>query len=129
MNRFRLLALFILPLAGCAKDATPDNRTAATQKAAPTSTKTAAKSDEEEIKESLAALSPEDRKLAEAQKYCANATKSRLGSMGTPEKVMVKDTPVFVCCGHCKKGVLEDPDKTLAKVEELKKQAADEATK
>ena len=44
----------------------------------------------------------------------------RLGSMGTPIKLMIKDKPVFICCGGCKKKAEADADKTLAKVEELK---------
>ena len=32
----------------------------------------------------MAKLSPEDRKEAEAQKYCAAMADNRLGSMGTP---------------------------------------------
>lgn len=73
-----------------------------------------------EIEASLAKLSPEDRKIAAAQKYCAVATESKLGSMSTPVKVMVKDQPVFLCCKGCQKRALADPDKTLATVAKLK---------
>jgi len=72
------------------------------------------------VQAALAKLDPADRKLAEQQKFCANDTESRLGSMGAPVKVMVKDQPVFVCCGSCRKAVLKDPDKTLAAVKKLK---------
>src|SRR4051812_32238730 len=51
-----------------------------------------------EIRESLAKLSAEDRKLAEAQKWCAIEDESRLGSMGVPMKILVKGEPVFLCC-------------------------------
>jgi hypothetical protein len=44
--------------------------------------------------------------------------------MGVPFKVMVKDQPVFLCCEHCKKSAVANPDKTLAKVEELRKKSA-----
>jgi hypothetical protein len=71
------------------------------------------------IKAALAKLSPEDRALAEAQKLCPE-TDELLGSMGTPLKVMVKDQVVFLCCKSCEKPALKDPDKTLAKVKELK---------
>jgi hypothetical protein len=89
-----------------------------------------AKADPEaEIRENLAPLSAEDRKLVEAQKYCA-VSKERLGGeMGTPVKIMVKDQPVFLCCGSCKKDALADPDKTLASVAKLKEKAAEEAKK
>ena len=44
--------------------------------------------------------------------------------VGTPVKVMVKDQPVFLCCKSCRKKALADPDKTLAKVKQLKEKAA-----
>lgn len=78
--------------------------------------------DDAAVQESLAKLSAEDRKLAEAQGYCANEPESKLGSMGVPLKVMVKGQPVFVCCDDCSKHVLEDPEKTLATVETLRAQ-------
>jgi hypothetical protein len=75
------------------------------------------------VKSALAKLSPEDRALAEEQKYCASEPENRLGSMGPPVKVMVKDQPVFVCCKGCKDDVLKDPDKTLKQVAALKAKA------
>jgi hypothetical protein len=65
-------------------------------------------------------LSPEDRKLVDAQEWCAVNSDERLGVMGAPVKVMIKDQPVFLCCAGCKTAALKDEDKTLAKVEELK---------
>ena len=65
-------------------------------------------------------LSPEDRKEAEAQKFCAVMKTSLLGSMGTPIKLDVKGQPVFVCCAGCKSKALKNPDKTLATVAKLK---------
>src|SRR5438067_918109 len=53
------------------------------------------------IPDEVAKLDPEDRKLAEAQRWCAVNTDKPLGSMGKPYKVMVKDQPVFLCCEHC----------------------------
>jgi hypothetical protein len=84
---------------------------------------------EKEIKANLAKLSPEDRKLAEAQKYCAVENDDRLGEMGVPIKIMLKDQPVFLCCKGCKKEAEKDPDKTLAKVKELKAKARAEEKK
>ena len=78
------------------------------------------------IQAALAKLSPEDRALAEEQKYCPNEPDTRLGSMNTPVKVMVKGQPVFVCCAGCKDDVLKDPDKTLKTVAELKAKAKTE---
>jgi hypothetical protein len=83
-------------------------------------------SDDEEagIKASLAKLAPEDQKLAEAQRFCAVEEENRLGSMGVPVKVMIKEQPVFLCCKGCVKSAQKDPDLTLAKVQELKSKTA-----
>jgi hypothetical protein len=84
---------------------------------------------EAKIKEALDQLDPADRKLALEQKYCAVQTKNRLGSMGKPIKVMVKDEPVFLCCKSCMKEATDEPDKTLASVKNLKTANADTAAK
>ncbi len=68
---------------------------------------------------------PDDKALAEAQGYCPAMPDTKLGEMGPPVKVLVKgkdgkEEPVFVCCKGCKRKVLADPDKALAKVAELK---------
>jgi hypothetical protein len=68
----------------------------------------------------MAELSPEDRKEAEAQKFCAVMNTSLLGSMGAPLKLDVKGQPVFVCCAGCKSKALKNPDETLATVAKLK---------
>jgi hypothetical protein len=68
----------------------------------------------------LEKLDPEDRKLAEAQEWCAVQDKKPLGSMGKPLKIMVKGQPVFLCCEGCEETAQANADKTLAKVEELK---------
>jgi hypothetical protein len=88
-----------------------------------------AKEQEAKIKENLAKLSDDDRKLAEAQKWCAIETDDLLGSMGVPVKVIVKEQPVFLCCKSCTKQAQADPDKTLATVKELKAKAAKKADK
>ncbi|HEV3258787.1 MAG TPA: hypothetical protein VG013_18090 [Gemmataceae bacterium] len=81
------------------------------------------------VRANLAKLSPEDRKLAEQQKFCAVEDDSRLGEMGTPLKIMVKDQPVFVCCKGCVKQAQEDPEQTLARVKELRAQNKDRPAK
>ncbi|HMO15784.1 MAG TPA: hypothetical protein PKD64_16390 [Pirellulaceae bacterium] len=73
-----------------------------------------------EIANALAQLSPEDRAVAESQKYCAVATSSALGSMGTPIKVEVNGEPVFLCCEGCRSKALRQPEETLATVAKLK---------
>lgn len=63
----------------------------------------------------FATLSPEDRAMAERQGFCPVA-QYPLGAMGTPKKVDVKGTPVFICCDDCRKRLLAEPDKYLAKI-------------
>ena len=92
--------------------------------------KTAARVAEMNIQGTLAKLSPEDRKAALAQKFCAAENDTRLGSMDAPVKVMLKDKdgkeqPVFFCCGGCQRIIKkEGPEKVLAIVEDLKKKNA-----
>jgi hypothetical protein len=76
--------------------------------------------DEAKIEANLAKLAPEDRRLAEAQRFCVVESDHRLGSMGKPVKVVVKGEPVFLCCKGCEKEALADPDRTLARVKDLK---------
>jgi RND family efflux transporter MFP subunit len=78
-------------------------------------TKDAAQDDDQAhaITEAFAKLSPADRALAEKQQICPVAEQP-LGSMGTPPKVDVNGTPVFICCEGCRGSLLKDPDKYLA---------------
>lgn len=71
------------------------------------------------IEAALAELSPEDRKLAESQRFCPVLPDSRLGSMGPPIKLTVEGTPVFICCKGCQKKALANPQETLANVKKL----------
>jgi hypothetical protein len=126
-----ILALFafvgMLTMIGCTAS-TPDQRK---KQPAETKSSTAAvdEKEEAEIRAALDELDPEDRKLAEAQKWCAAHSDSRLGSMDKPYKIMIEGQPVFLCCGGCKKEAEKNPQKTLAKVAELKKKtAAEKAT-
>jgi len=86
--------------------------------------KAAAKDPDAEIRANLEQLPPEDRKLAEAQKFCAVHDDNKLGAMGPPVKVMLNDKPVFLCCKSCKAAAEREPEKYLAKAEELKARAA-----
>ena len=69
-------------------------------------------------------LSPEDRKLVDAQEWCVISDEGRLGDMGAPVKLTIKGETVFVCCKSCKKEAEAHPDKTLAKLKELKAKKA-----
>lgn len=90
------------------------------KKVAPEEKPAAKDAKEEKIAEALAKLSPEDRKLAEEQKFCVQSDKSRLGSMGTPVKIELEGQSVFLCCKGCEKEAKANPQETLAKVEKLK---------
>ena len=64
----------------------------------------------------LAQLPPEDRKPAEAQKWCP-VLGGRLGSMGVPAKVDIGGgRSVFVCCDGCIQTAKADPAKTLQRL-------------
>ena len=73
-----------------------------------------------EVATAMAKLSPEDRKEAEAQKFCAVMGDNLLGSMGTPLKVSIDGAPVFLCCSGCKSKALKNPEQTLAAVAKMK---------
>jgi membrane fusion protein, copper/silver efflux system len=63
----------------------------------------------------LGGLSPLDREQAVVQEVCP-VTGKRLGSMGTPVRVVVKGRTVFLCCEGCKGAIAETPDRYLAKL-------------
>lgn len=75
---------------------------------------------EAKVSSILSTLSPEDRQLAESQRFCAVMNHQRLGGMGAPLKLDIKGQPVFLCCKGCRAKALKKPDETLAKVAELK---------
>ncbi len=113
------VASFALLLAGCGS----------AQNGTPTSESQAQHADhvvKDEQKASFAKLGTEERLLAEAQGYCA-VTSEPLGSMGPPIKLIIKEKPVFVCCKGCEKKAKSNPDKTLAKVAELKNKVKSES--
>jgi Cu(I)/Ag(I) efflux system membrane fusion protein len=81
-----------------------------------------------DVKAALAKLSPDDRRLAEAQGYCAVQEESRLGSMGVPVKITLKGQPVFLCCRGCIAEAQAHPDQALARVEKLKAGAKEKSS-
>jgi uncharacterized protein (TIGR02231 family) len=76
--------------------------------------------DAAKVRAAMSKLSPEDRRLAEAQVFCAIDQDSPLGLTGTPIKMMVKDQPVFVCCKGCQAEVRAHPDQALALLAKLR---------
>lgn len=74
---------------------------------------------EKEVAETLSELSTADRKLAEAQRFCAMMEYSRLGAMGVPVKVMIDGNPVFVCCESCVEEAVSGGKDTLRKAKSL----------
>ncbi len=101
------------------------NKSATSQKAkqlqtsTPAETKTPASLAEQKITAALAKLESDDRKLAEAQRFCAVLEKNRLGSMGPPVKLMIDGQPVFVCCSSCRETALKNPEQTVTKAKAL----------
>ena len=79
---------------------------------------------EKKIADTLKKLSPADRKLATAQRFCPMMPYSRLGADGAPLKVKVAGKPVFVCCKGCVKSAAKDAKATLAKTSKLTKASA-----
>lgn len=71
---------------------------------APMAGSAATKVDPESWKE----LSPEDRKLALAQRTCP-ISNDLLGEMGTPVKVLVNGKAIFLCCEGCKPRFAKTP--------------------
>ncbi len=63
-----------------------------------------------------------DRPLARAQQFCP-VTGLPLGSMGVPQKLVLRGQIVFLCCQGCVEPATKDPDKTLKKLAELKEKA------
>ncbi len=88
-----------------------------------------AKVAEVEINASLAKLSPEDRRAAEAQGFCPIMTDNRLGAMGPPVKILIGNQPVFLCCKGCRTRALANAEQTLTTVGELKAKVAQTAAR
>ena len=72
-----------------------------------------------EALEAIAQLPEADRELAASQKVCPVAGFA-LGSMGIPVRAEVKGEVVFLCCEGCRDGLMAEPDKYLALLQEAK---------
>lgn len=69
----------------------------------------------EQMKASLAELSPADAAAAERQHFCP-VSGEMLGTMGPPEKVEVEGREVWICCDSCRERLLADPALYFAKL-------------
>jgi hypothetical protein len=83
----------------------------------------------QKAKTALAKLGAQDRKLAQAQKYCPIQQVTLLGEMGKPYKITLDGQPVFLCCSSCEEKARADPKGTLATVKRLKARVAGPAVK
>ncbi len=77
--------------------------------------------DQVKMRAAMEKLPPEDRKLAEAQVFCAIDQDSPLGTMGPILKVNVKGQTVFLCCKGCESEAKTHPDETLLQFQQLMK--------
>lgn len=121
MNAYRWFALVtvsLVALGGCSKEGTNNPKAEGVAKA-PTANKEPTPEQEAKIKAGLSKLPDADRQLAEAQKFCP-IQKTRLGSMGRPDRIELEGQPVFLCCSSCEDDARADPKKTLAEVQKLK---------
>jgi hypothetical protein len=75
----------------------------------------ATKSEAPPVKSDLGILAPADRDPAIAQGTCP-VTGKKLGSMGTPVRIVVRGRTVFLCCEGCEGAIQGDPDKYLARL-------------
>lgn len=125
MTSFRLFPASVVLIAvtvitGCSTNKETPNPTSQSSPAKSGSTVT------DDVTAMRAKLDPADKALVEAQEWCVISSDERLGTMGVPIKLDIKGQPVFVCCKGCVKKAEADPDKTLAKVVELKAKKAAE---
>jgi Cu(I)/Ag(I) efflux system membrane fusion protein len=99
-----------------ASGSTQSDKHGATTEVAPSMTE----DEDAKIHAVLAKLSRVDQRLAEAQGYCPILQSNRLGTMGLPVKILLKDQPVFLCCKACMRQAQAQPDRTLARAAELR---------
>ena len=81
--------------------------------------------DSSTLPEPVTQLPADDATLIGSQVYCPIMPETKLGEMGQPVKILVKDKagveqPVFVCCKGCKRKVLANPEAALSKVAEFR---------
>lgn len=112
------LCLLMIAIVGCAGSAETDTaaKTDASEQGESHGAHTGhEKSGMDKMKEGLADLSEADRESAMQQHVCP-VSDEMLGTMGTPIKVAVGASEVWICCDGCRKQLETDPDKFLAKL-------------
>lgn len=114
---------FSLAVVGCGGSSSPNPKKGDSPQAKDKGDEKAA------IRAALDKLSPEDRKLAEQQEFCAVMSENHLGSMGVPVKIEVKGEHVFLCCDACETKAQAHADRTLSRVKEFRERNADKAKK
>lgn len=78
----------------------------------------------DEVATERAKLDAPARALVDAQEWCVISSDERLGSMGAPIRLDIQGQAVYVCCKGCQKKAESNPEKTLAKLAELKAKKA-----
>jgi Cu(I)/Ag(I) efflux system membrane fusion protein len=115
-NALAVLALALPILVGCGGDASDEHDHDHDHAGHDRDKPAAGADDAAKIAEAMAELSPEDRAAAMKQKTCP-VSDEPLGAMGKPMKVELEGgKSLFICCGGCRKKVMSDPAKYLAKV-------------
>jgi hypothetical protein len=81
---------------------------------------------EADIKFNLASLGPEEKRIAEQQKYCPIMDNVRLGEIGRPFKITVNGVTAYVCCENCVQEAQDEPEWALSKILQLMQNRAAE---
>lgn len=105
-----LAGVFFIGAIGCGPKPEP-----AAVPPAPNKNASETESDMAKMKAEVAKLSPEDAAAVTKQHNCP-VTDEMLGSMGPPLKVAVGDKQVWICCEACRKELLANQAKYLAKL-------------
>ena len=117
-----VLSAMLLGIAGCGDAATSNPGAMKQPSTVSAQPKKSPDEEEREVQQSLAGLSPEDRKLVEEQRYCP-IMGTRLGTTtdnGEIRKITLNGQQFFVCCHDCEENAKLQPARTLARVKELR---------
>ena len=118
---FAFLILGLVSLSGCTRSSNTPKPDAPKAGAVQSKDTELAPDQEAKLQAALAKLSDADQTLALAQKFCP-IQKTRLGSMGKPDRIEIEGQPVFLCCSGCADDARAEPKKTLDQVASFKKE-------